>query len=288
MVGPAAKREAVAHLRSVLEMSERRACTIVAADRKMIRYRSRRPPDIELRARLRDLANQRRRFGYRRLFILLRDQGEPSGINRIYRLYREEGLTVRKRRARRRAVGTRMPILVEAKVNARWSLDFVHDQFALGRRFRILNVVDDVTRECLAAIPDTSISGKRVARELTALLGTRGKPRMIVSDNGTEFTSNAILGWAKDHGVEWHYIAPGKPMQNGYIESFNGRMRDELLNESLFFDLDQARQLVDAWTADYNTARPHSSLGYKTPTAYADTLTAPEGASQAEALIANG
>ena len=167
MVGPAAKREAVAHLRNVLQMSERRACTLVAADRKMIRYRSRRPPDAELRSRLRDLANQRRRFGYRRLFILLRDQGEPSGINRIYRLYREEGLTVRKRKARRRAVGTRTPILVEAKVNARWSLDFVHDQFALGRRFRILNIVDDVTRECLAAIPDTSISGKRVARELT-------------------------------------------------------------------------------------------------------------------------
>ena len=151
--------------------------------------------------------------------ILLRDQGEPSGINRIYRLYREAGLTVGKRRARRRAVGTRTPILVEAKINARWSLDFVHDQFALGRRFRILNIVDDVTRECLAAIPDTSISGKRAARELTALIGGRGKPRMIVSDNGTEFTSNAILGWAKDHGVEWHYIAPGKPMQNGYIES---------------------------------------------------------------------
>jgi len=133
----------------------------------MIRYRSRRPPEAELRARLRTLANQRRRFGYRRLFILLRREGEPSGINRIYRLYREEGLTVRKRRARRRAVGTRTPILVEARVNARWSLDFVHDQFARGRRFRILNIADDVTRECLAAIPDTSISGKRVARELT-------------------------------------------------------------------------------------------------------------------------
>src|SRR6202162_4903759 len=228
MVGPAAKREAVAHLRNVLQMSERRACTLVAADRKMIRYRSRRPPETELRARLRDLANQRRRFGYRRLFILLREQGEPSGINRIYRLYREEGLTVRKRKARRRAIGTRTPILVEAKVNVRWSLDFVHDQFAQGRRFRILNIVDDVTRVCLAAIPDTSISGKRVARELTMLIGTRGKPQMIVSDNGNEFTSNAMLGWAKDHGVDWHYIAPGRPMQNGYIESFNGRMRDEL------------------------------------------------------------
>ncbi len=163
----------------------------------MIRYRSRRPPDVELRARLRELANERRRFGYRRLFILLREQGEPSGINRIYRLYREEGLTVRKREARRRGFGTRAPILVEAKVNARWSLDFVHDQFAYGRRFRILNIVDDVTRECLAAIPDTSISGKRVARELTALIARRGKPGMIVSDNGTEFTSNAILTLGK-------------------------------------------------------------------------------------------
>ena len=178
MVGPVAKREAVAHLRSVVQMSERRACILVSADRKMIRYRSRRPPDVELRTRLRDLANQRRRFGYRRLFILLREQGEPSGINRIYRLYREEGLTVRKRKARRKAIGTRTPILVEAKVNARWSLDFIHDQFAQGRRFRILNIVDDVTRVCLAAIPDTSISGKRVARELTMLFGTRGKPQM--------------------------------------------------------------------------------------------------------------
>ena len=178
-------------------MSERRACSLVAADRKMIRYQPRRPPDIELRTRLRDLANQRRRFGYRRLFILLREQGEPSGVNRIYRLYREEGLTVRKRKARRKAIGTRTPILIEAKVNARWSLDFVQDQFAFGRRFRILNIVDDVTRECLAAIPDTSISGKRVARELTMLISSRGKPRMVVSDNGTEFTSNAILGWGR-------------------------------------------------------------------------------------------
>jgi putative transposase len=288
MVGPAAKREAVAHLRSTLEMSERRACSLVAADRTMVRYRSRRPPDTALRARLRELANERRRFGYRRLFIMLRAQGEPSGINRIYRLYREEGLTVRKRKARRRAVGTRTPILVEARINVRWSLDFVHDQFALGRRFRILNIVDDVTRECLAAIPDTSISGIRVARELTALIDARGKPQMIVSDNGTEFTSNAILAWTKEHQVEWHYIAPGRPMQNGYIESFNGRMRDELLNESLFVDLDQARQLIGAWAADYNTVRPHSSLGYKTPAAYAGTLTAPKGVTLAEALIDAG
>ncbi len=273
MVRPAVKREAVADLQAEMGLSERRACRIVGADRTMIRYQSRRPADSDLRARLRALANERRRFGYRRLFILLRREGEPSGINRIYRLYREEGLTVRKRRARRKAVGTRAPILVEARPNARWSLDFVHDQFACGRRFRILNVVDDVTRECLAAIPDVSISGKRVARELSAIIERRGKPGMIVSDNGTELTSNAILVWCAEHKLQWHYIAPGKPMQNGFVESFNGRMRDELLNETLFRDLDHARAVVANWAADYNTERPHSALGYQTPAAYAERLT---------------
>src|SRR5271165_4590500 len=272
MVGPVAKREGVVHLRAVMGLSERRACSIVDADRKMIRYRSCRPPDTELRTQLRDLANARRRFGYRRLSILLRQDGEPSGINRIYRLYREEGLTVRKRRGRRRAAGTRAPILVEAAANARWSLDFIHDQLACGRRFRILNVVDDVTRECLAAIPDTSISGRRVARELTTLIEQRGKPGMIVSDNGTEFTSNAMLAWAEEHNICWHFIAPGKPMQNGFCESFNGRMRDELLNESLFFDLEHARTNIAAWIDDYNRRRPHSALGYLTPAAYAANL----------------
>jgi len=274
MVGPAVKREAVAHLRAVMGLSERRACQIVTVDRKTIRYLAKRPADAELRARLRDLANARRRFGYRRLFVLLQQEGETSGKNRIYRLYREEGLTVRKRRARRRAVGTRAPIVVDAKPNARWSLDFVHDQFACGRRFRILNIVDDVTRECLAAIPDTSISGKRVARELTTLISRRGRPDMLVSDHGTEFTSNAVLAWAKENRVEWHYIAPGKPMQNAFCESFNGRMRDELLNETLFLGLDHARAKIATWTSDYNHARPHSSLGYATPAQYAANLTA--------------
>ena len=289
-------------------MSERRACCIVAADRKMVRYHSCRPADTELRARLRELANQRRRFGYRRLFILLRREGEPSGVNRIYRLYREEGLVVRKRRSRRKAVGTRTPILVEAIANARWSLDFVHDQMANGRRFRILNIVDDVTRECLGAIPDTSISGVRVARELTGIIERRGRPKMIVSDHGTEFTSNAILAWSAEIGVDWHYIAPGKPTQNGFIESFNGRMRDELLNESLFFGLADARLAIGKWVIDYNTTRPHSSLDYQTPAAYAAHLIAtdhraalvdgsarcsvaqptPQGVLTAEALVASG
>jgi transposase InsO family protein len=308
MVGPVAKREGVAHLQVVFGLSERRACNIINADRKMVRYRSRRPPDTELRIRLRDLANERKRFGYRRLFVLLRREGEPSGINRVYRLYREEGLTVRKRRARRRAVGVRAPILVEAKPNARWSLDFVHDQFACGRRFRVLNIVDDVTRECLAAIPDTSISGRRVARELAALIELRGKPGMIVSDNGTEFTCNAMFAWAEQNKITWHFIAPGRPMQNGFCESFNGRMRDELLNESLFFGLDHARTKIADWTDDYNKRRPHSALGYLTPAAYAANLTAtfdrlrnpdqlhrsnvaptaPDGVTFAETLIATG
>jgi transposase InsO family protein len=292
----------------MFEMSERRACTVIAADRKTVRYRSRRPAETELRARLRELANERRRFGYRRLFILLRRDGEPSGINRIYRLYREEGLMVRKRKGRRKALGTRAPILVAATPNARWSLDFVHDQLANGRRFRILNIVDDATRECLGAVPDVSISGTRVARELAAIIASRGKPSMIVSDNGTELTSNAILTWSADMKIEWHYIMPGKPMQNGYIESFNGRMRDELLNERLFFGLADARAAIAAWVADYNNARPHSSLKYRTPAAFAAYLNAtgrsaaladgsalrpvaqpaPKGVSTAETLIATG
>ncbi len=211
MIGPAAKREVVTHLRAVIGLSERRACSIVDADRKMVRYRSYRPPGLALRTPLRDLANERRRFGYRKLFVLLCHDGGPSGINRIYRLYREEGPTVRKRRARRRAIGPGAPILVEA--NARWSLDFIHDQLACGRRFRILNVVDDVTRECLVAIPDTSISGRRVARQRTVLIEHRGKLGMIVSDHGTEFTSNAMLAWAQrtgPPGTSWRRASPCK------------------------------------------------------------------------------
>jgi transposase InsO family protein len=173
MVGPAAKREPVTHLKTVMGLSERRVCQIITADRKTIRYQSNRPLETELRAGLRELANEPRRFGYRRLFVLIRRERKPSGVNRIYRLYREEGLSVHKRKTRRRTVGTRAPIVVEAKANARGSLDFVHDRFACGRGFRVLNIVDDVTRECLAAIPDISISGRRVARELTMLIERR-------------------------------------------------------------------------------------------------------------------
>jgi putative transposase len=272
MVTPAAKREAVAHLQALLDVSERRACRVIAADRSVIRYQSRRDDDGPLRQKLRDLAHQRRRFGYRRLHILLRREGLTINRKKTQRLYREEGLTVRRRKGRKRAVGARAPAPVPALPNQRWSLDFVHDQMITGRRFRVLNVVDDVTRECLAAIPDTSISGKRVVRELIELIAVRGKPGMIVSDNGTELTSNAVLEWCGEARIEWHYTAPGKPTQNAFIESFNGRMRDELLNETLFTSLAHAREKIAAWADDYNTGRPHSSLGYATPAAFAADL----------------
>lgn len=274
MVTPAARREAVAHLRDTQGMSERRACGVVGADRATIRYRSRRPADGGLRARMRELGAERRRFGYRRLHVLLRQEGLVMNRKKTQRLYREEGLSVRRRRGRKRATGARAPIITVARPNARWSIDFVHDQFVHGRRFRILNVIDDITKEGLAAIPDTSISGKRVARELSALIDRRGKPGLIVSDHGTEFTSNAMLAWSSENHIDWHFIAPGKPMQNGICESFNGRMRDELLNETLFLDLDHARRAIAGWVVDYNARRPHSALGYLTPMAYAATFTA--------------
>ena len=272
MVTPVGKRDAVAHLQVQHGMSERRACEVIGADRTSMRYCSRRADDGELRDKLRALAQERRRFGYRRLHVLLRRDGVLINRKKTQRLYREEGLTVRRRKGRKRAVGTRTPPPVLALPNQRWSLDFVHDQLITGRRFRVLNVDDDVTRECLATVPDTSISGKRVVRELTALIAERGKPGMIVSDNGTELTSNAVLAWVAEARVEWHYTTPGKPTQNAFVESFNGRMRDELLNETLFMSLDHARQKIAAWAADFNTGRPHSSLGYATPAAFAAEL----------------
>ena len=269
MVTPAAKREAVAHLRCAFDMSERRACRTIGCVRMTVRYRSRRPDDAELRQRLRALAHERRRFGYRRLHVLLRREGFTVNHKRLFRFYREERLMVLRRGGRKRALGTRAPMLVPQWPNDRWSLDFASDQFIDGRRMRILVVVDDCTRECLALVPDTSISGIRVARELDRLLVAHGKPKTIVSDNGTELTSNAILRWADDHKVEWHYIAPGKPVQNAFAESFIGRLRDELLNETLFRSLPHASAALDAWRSDYNHDRPHSRLGWLSPAIYA-------------------
>ena len=191
---------------------------------------------------------------------------------KLFRLYREEKLSVRRRGSRKRAIGTRAPMMILSAPNDRWSLDFVSDQFTDGRRFRILAIVDDCTRECLTLVADTSLSGCRVARELDRLIAHRGRPKMIVSDNGSELTSNAILEWADRSRVAWHYIAPGKPMQNAFVESFNGRLRDEFLNETLFSTLAQALTALAAWKADYNGSRPHSQIGWKTPAEFALTF----------------
>ncbi len=269
MVTPAARREAVAQLRVAYEVSERRACSALGADRTSIRYHSSRPDDAAVRARLRELAAVRRRFGYRRLHVLLRREGIVMNDKKLRRLYREERLQVRRRGGRKRALGTRAPMTLPQGPNQRWSLDFLSDAFCDGRRFRILAIVDDFTRECLALVPDTSLPGLRVVREIDAVIAARGRPAMCVSDNGTELTSMAILRWCQERQVEWHYIAPGKPQQNAFIESFNGRLRDELLNETLFTSLSHAREALAIWREDYNTVRPHSSLGNLPPADYA-------------------
>ena len=249
--------------------SQRRACSLVSLDRKSFRYVSRRPDDAVIRRRLRELASERRRFGYRRLHILLRREGIELNHKKLYRLYKEERLTVRKRGGRKRALGTRAPMAIPQGSNQRWSLDFVSDSLVDGRRFRILCVIDDFSRECLATVVDNSISGIRVARELDRISEIRGYPCMVVSDNGTELTSNAMLEWQEERGVEWHYRAPGKPMQNGFVESFNGRLRDECLNEHLFSSYSQARGIIQRWRHDYNTERPHTSLDGLTPNEFA-------------------
>ena len=188
---------------------------------------------------------------------------------KLFRLYREEGLTVRRRRGRKRAVGTRKPRIVPSRLDERWSLDFVSDSLADGRRFRALCIVDDFSREALAIVPDFSLSGVRVARELERIIALRSRPALIVSDNGTELTSHAVLKWSQEARIDWHYIAPGKPTQNAFVESFIGRLRDECLNEHLFTTLGEARNLIEDWRRDYNTTRPHSSLGGLPPSIYA-------------------
>jgi putative transposase len=246
-------------------ISERRACALLGADRSTVRYRSPRPDDGALRTRLRCLAAERRRFGYRRLGLLLAREGLRPNHKKLRRLYREERLQVRRRGGRKRAIGTRAPMAVPDRPNQRWSLDFASDTLADGRRFRILCVVDDFSRECLAVVADTSLSGKRVVRELDAIGARRGLPLTVVSDNGTELTGTAILGWSQQRAVAWHYIAPGKPQQNAFAESFIGRLRDECLNETLFTSLWHARAVLAGWQRDYNEVRPHSALNGNTP-----------------------
>jgi putative transposase len=237
-------------------------------DRSTLRYRYRRPADTAIRERLHELAAERRRFGYRRLGWMLAGEGHRLNHKKLYRLYREGRLMVRRRRGRKRALGTRAPMALPRRINQRWSLDFVSDTLSDGRRFRILCIVDDYSRECLATVVDTSLGGVRVVRELERLVEERAMPDTIVSDNGTELTSGAVLRWATRR-VAWHYIEPGKPVQNAFIESFNSKLRDECLNEYVFTTLAEARAIIEGWRQDYNHLRPHSSLGALTPVEFA-------------------
>jgi putative transposase len=262
-------------------LSQRHACRLVGLDRSTLRYQRKRPDDATVRQRLRELAAERRRFGYRRLGWMLAREGHAMNHKKLYRLYHEERLMVRRRRGRKRALGTRAPMTLPNAINQRWSLDFVSDTLSDGRRFRILCIVDDFSRECLATVVDTSLGGVRVVRELEHLGFERGTPRVIVSDNGTELTSCAVLRWATGR-LDWHYIEPGKPVQNAFIESFNSKLRDECLNEHVFLTLAEARETIEAWRHDYNHLRPHGSLGALTPTEFAalkrqETQTPEEG-----------
>ena len=269
MVTPDVKRDAVAHVCGKHGVSQRRACCVLSVDRSSVRYRRIRSDDAYIREAMKKIAFERCRFGYRRIHVMLERQGIVMNLKKLRRLYREEKLAVRKRKGRKRALGSRRPLILPSRANERWSPDFVSDAFTDGRRFRVLTVVDDYTRECLALVAGTSLSGLRLSRELNTIMAQRGKPQTIVSDNGTEMTSQAVIKWCQETHVEWHYIAPGKPMQNGFIESFNGSLRDECLNETLFSTLAHAQEIITAWKEDYNRNRPHSSLGNCTPNEYA-------------------
>jgi putative transposase len=232
-------------------------------------YQSAPRTDQALREALRQKAAQRRRFGYRRLLVLLRREGWTDNHKRVLRIYQEERLQVKRRVRKHTAKWRGEKPAAAQRLNQRWSLDFVSDQLADGRRFRLLTVVDDYSRECLAVEVDTSLSGRRVARLLERLSECRGLPERLVTDNGPEFTSRALDAWAYARGVQLQFIEPGKPVQNAYVESFNGKIRDECLNEHWFVALDEARSLIEQWRQDYNEQRPHSSLGNQTPQEFA-------------------
>ncbi len=264
MVSPAAKREAATWLVGEYEVSQRRACRTLGLGLSTCRYVSRRVDGGEVRKRLVELAEERPRFGYRRLWLLLRREGHEVNPKRIYRLYRLGGLKLRPKKRKRVSRHPRQKLVEPKHVNDRWSMDFMSDQLAQGRRFRILNVVDDCSREALASEAEYSLPGVAVVDVLEAIAALRGYPKQIVIDTGR------VLGaWAYDKGVELRFIEPGKPTQNAFVESFNGRFRDECLNQHWFVTLADAQRIIEQWRQDYNTIRPHSSRGNLTPVEFA-------------------
>ena len=267
---PAIRKRLVGYLQEGYKVSQRRACRVIPISRKAMRYRSKRAQrDTALMARLKALGEQYPRYGYLMLHGLLKAEGLVVNRKRTYRLYTRLNLQVRTKR-RKKLIRPRMPMMVPHQVNERWSVDFMSDQLADGRRFRILNLVDDYSRECVGQIVDTSISGVRLARYLHQLRFTRGLPRVLVCDNGTELTSKAMFFFSQKSGTRLQFIQPGKPTQNAFVESFNARFRDTCLNQHWFKDLEEARSVINRWRRHYNEVRPHSSLGYLSPTNYAN------------------
>lgn len=252
------------------QMSERQACKLVDMDRSSYRYEPRPDHNTELRQELMQLARQYPRYGYRRLHVMLERRGFPCSAGRVYRLYREEGLMVRRLKRKRVCRVLSVPHLLRS--NQEWALDFACDTLATGRGIRVLAVVDAFTRECLSLEVDTSMSSKRVTRSLEAVIERRGMPEAIRCDNGPELTSRHFVGWCEERKIQLIHIQPGRPMQNGHVESFNGRLRDECLNANWFPTLQDARAKIAAWRNEYNGERPHSSLGYRTPNEFAAVL----------------
>jgi len=269
MVGPQVKRQAVDLLKEERGFGVTRACGLLMISRSLYGYRSRRPVAEGLRERICELAGEKRRYGYRRIHVLLRREGWSVNRKRTYRLYREAGLAVRRRKRKRIGLFERKPLPKPSAVNRSWSMDFVSDGLCDGRRLRCLAIVDDFSRECLVLEVDTSITGKRVVAVLERLADLRGLPLSITVDHGPEFEGQVLDAWAYQAGVRLSFIRPGKPVENAYIESFNGRFRDECLNEHWFLTMAHARRAIEAWRVEYNTERPHSSLGNLTPEEYA-------------------
>jgi len=270
---PHAKRVAVAEMQAETAISERRACQLVGLARSTLRYEARRSlEDDELQARIIELAQERRRFGYRRIHALLRREGIEINHKRTYGLYREASLAVRKRKRRQGVAVPREPLTLPEERNAVWSMDFIFDALSTGRRLKVLAIVDDCTEELVDLVTDSSISGQYVCRVLDRAARFRGYPQAIRTDQGPEFTGKALDQWAFQHGVELKLIQAGKPTQNAFVESFNGKLRDECLNEHWFHSLDHAGAILRQWRQDYNEHRPHSMLGYKTPAEAAEEL----------------
>ena len=269
MVSHASRKTVVQHLVSAFAISERRSCALVGLSRHAYRRKSKPRNDAELRTRMLELAAKYPRYGYLMLHSLLKREALVVNRKRTYRIYNEERLQVRTKK-RKKLIRPRQPMVLPIGKNIRWSMDFVSDQLINGRRFRVLNIVDDHSREMVGQLTDHSISGTQVARFLTRMIEQRSKPDQVICDNGTEFTSKAMFEWQEDSNIKLGFIQPGKPTQNAFVESLNGKFRNECLNQQWFRSLDDAKEKIAAWRHHYNHERPHSSLKYMTPVEFAN------------------